>query len=320
MRRVALVYNPASGQGFNHGRSVIGNVLAVFRGAGIDAEALATTAPGSAAALVEEAVRRGCETVLACGGDGTVNEVMQTLVGGATALGVIPLGTANALAADLGLPIDPVKAAKILLSATPVRIPVGRIFYRDRGGIECSRYFTVAAGIGADAHLMYRLDAKLKRQFGYALYAVEGLRVLATHTFPVFDAEFVEPGRKKRRVEVVSQLLAVRIRNFGGMIHDLAPGATLHNDSLRLLAFKTRSRFDFVRFLAAVLFRRQTFNGKIELLDSVSVTCRAHKGAKQGAEPEVLVEADGDMLGGLPARIELVPDALTLLVPASAQS
>lgn len=315
MRRVALVYNPASGQIFNRSGSVIDEVLAVVRGAGVEAETIATTAPGSAEDQVRQAVERGCDTILACGGDGTVHEVMQTLVGGQTALGVIPLGTANALAADLGLPTAPVKAARILLSAVPVRIPVGHIFYRDRDGAECSRYFTVAAGVGADAHLMYRMDAKLKRQFGYALYAVEGLRVLATHGFPPFDVEFVEVGRSKPRVEVVSQLLAVRIRNFGGMIQNLAPGATLRNDNLRLVAFKTRNRFDFVRFMAAVVFRRQTFNGKIEILDSVRVECRAHKHSKA----QVFVEADGELLGGLPARIEIVPDALTLLVPDTAQ-
>jgi YegS/Rv2252/BmrU family lipid kinase len=311
MRKVALIYNPVSGQSFNRSVSVVDEVLAILRKAGLEADAIATTAPGSAAAQVEEAVRRGCDTILACGGDGTVHEVMQTLVGGPTALGVIPFGTANALASDLGLPIAPLRAAQMLLSAEPVRIPVGRIFFTGADGLEHSRYFTVAAGIGADAHLMYRMDAKLKRQFGYALYAVEGLRVLATHAFPLFDVEVVPLGRGKPRVEVVSQLLAVRIRNFGGMLQDFVPGATLRNHNLRLVAFKTRSRFDFVRFLAAVVFRRQTFNGKIELLDSASVQCRAHKGS---AIP-IYVEADGEPLGGLPARIEIVPDALTLLAP-----
>jgi YegS/Rv2252/BmrU family lipid kinase len=311
MRKVALIYNPASGQSFHRSVSVVDEVLAILRQAGLEAEAIATTAPGSAAAQVQEAVRRGCDTILACGGDGTVHEVMQTLVGGDIALGVIPLGTANALASDLGLPIAPLRAAQMLLSAEPVRIPVGRIFFTGADGLEHSRYFTVAAGIGADAHLMYRMDARLKRQFGYALYAVEGLRVLATHAFPPFDAEVFPLGRGKPRVEVVSQLLAVRIRNFGGMLQNFAPGATLRNPNLRLVAFKTRSRFDFVRFLAAVVFRRQTFHRKIELLDSVSVTCRAHKNAKV----PIYVEADGEPLGGLPARIEVVPDALTLLAP-----
>jgi diacylglycerol kinase (ATP) len=315
MRRVVLIYNPASGQTFSHKTSVIDDVLAVLQGVGIEAKAVATTAPGSAAAQVQESIERGCDAILACGGDGTVHEVLQSLVGSHTALGVIPLGTANALAADLGLPLSPVKAVKALLSATRMRIPVGRIFFRDNEGAERSRYFTVAAGIGADAHLMYRLDAKLKRRFGYALYAVEGLRVLATHSFPVFEAAFVERADSKPRVEAVTQLLAVRIRNFGGMLQNFAPGAALRNENLRLVAFKTRNRFDYVRFLAAVVFRRHTYSKRIELLDAVSVECRDH----EGSPARLSVEADGEYLGGLPVRIEIVPDALTLLVPKQAQ-
>jgi len=312
MRRVVLIYNPASGQTFNHKTSVIDDVLAVLQGAGVEAKAVATTAPGSAATQVQESIKNGCDAVLACGGDGTVHEVLQSLAGSHAALGVLPLGTANALASDLGLPLSPVKAVKMLLKATRVRVPAGRIFYRDGEGVECSRYFTVAAGIGADAHLMHRLDAKLKRRLGYALYAVEGLRVLATHSFPAFEVAFVERAGCEPRVETVTQLLAIRIRNFGGMLQNLAPGAALRNETLRLVAFKTRNRFDYVRFLAAVIFRRQTFTGKIELLDAVSVECRPRAGL-----PEcVSVEADGEYLGGLPVRIEIVPDVLTLLVPS----
>jgi diacylglycerol kinase family enzyme len=256
---------------------------------------------------------RGCDTFLACGGDGTVNEVLQSLVGCQAALGVVPLGTANALASDLGLPLSPVKAAKMLLSASRVRVPAGHIFYRDSNGVECSRYFTVAAGIGADAHLMYRLDAKLKRRFGYALYAVEGLRVLAAHSFPAFQAALVERAGSEPRIESVTQLLAIRIRYFGGMLQNFAPGAALRNENLRVVAFKTRSRFEYVRFLAAVVLRRHTFTRRVELLDAVSVECRAY----QGSPTHVSVEADGEYLGELPVRIEMVPDALTLLVPAN---
>jgi YegS/Rv2252/BmrU family lipid kinase len=320
MGRVALIYNPASGQTFNHGSShnasqispIIERVHSVLRSAGVDAETMATTAPGSALAQVREALQRGYDTFLACGGDGTVHEVLQGLVGQPAALGVIPLGTANALASDLGIPLSPLKAAQALLTASRVRVPVGRIFFRGADGAEHAHYFTVAAGIGADAHLMYRLDARLKRRFGYALYAVEGLRVLAMHTFPTFAAAFVQQHGSEPRIEVASQVLAVRIRNFGGMIQNLAPGAALQNHNLRLVAFKTHNRFDYVSFLAAAVLRRQTFSKKIEILDAVSVECRERK----GSSARILVEADGELLGRLPARIEIVPDALTLLMPS----
>jgi diacylglycerol kinase family enzyme len=107
----------------------------------------------------------------------------------------------------------------------------------------------------------------------------------------------------------------VRIRNFGGMLHNLAPGASLSNHSLRLLAFKTRSRFHYMRFVLASLLGRQTFNHRIELLDVQSVECRA----SNGAADRVYVEADGELLDGLPVKIEIAPQTLTLLIPPGAQ-
>src|ERR1700677_1478333 len=161
MRRVALIYNPVSGQRSPIRTAIIEDALEVLRGAGIEAEAQETYASGSAGTQAREAISRGCDTIVACGGDGTVHEILQCLVGTPVALGVVPLGTANALAQDLGLGTSPVHAVRKLLTATPTQVPVGRIFYHDKGGAEHSCYFTVAAGIGADALLMASLDAGL---------------------------------------------------------------------------------------------------------------------------------------------------------------
>jgi diacylglycerol kinase (ATP) len=166
MRRVALIFNPMSGQHPEGRAAQIADVAAVLLRAGIEVRVIATESPESAGRQAQEAVRGGCDTVLACGGDGTVHEVLQRLVGGTAALGVIPMGTANALAADLGLPASPVKAVKILLDATPVRISVGHLFYQSVEGGERSRYFIVAAGVGADAFFFSRLDSRLKQRFG----------------------------------------------------------------------------------------------------------------------------------------------------------
>ncbi len=315
MRRVVLIYNPASGQHSAGRRAAIDKALAILRAAGVEAEAMETLAPGSASVLAEQAARGGCDTILACGGDGTVHEVLQSLVGTDVALGVVPLGTANALAANLGLQTSPAKAARMLLTADPVRVSVGRISYRDAAGAAEARYFTVAAGVGADALFLSRLDPSLKRRFGYILYVIEGFRVWATYSFPLFEAAFVERASAKPRVERISQLLAVRIRDFGGVLHNLAPGATLHKNGLRLVAFKTRSRLSYFRFLIAVMLGRQSFAREIELLDAVSVECRP----ANGAAPRVCAEADGELLGSLPVRIEIVPDAVTLLIPPDSQ-
>jgi len=299
MRRVALIYNPASGQGSSRRRLAIEQAVAVLREAGVEAETMETHAPGSAGTLAEEATRRGCDTIIACGGDGTVHEVLQSLVGTDIALGVIPLGTANALAANLGLQTS----------------PVGRISFQDGSGETHARYFTVAAGVGADALFLSRLDAGLKRRFGYFLYFVQGFRVWATHSFPLFEAAFEESKSSLPRTVEISQLLAIRIRDFGGVLNKFAPGATLHKDGLRLVAFKTRSRYQYFRFLLAVMFGRQTFTRQIELLDAVSVECRLRSGSRSA----VFAEADGELLGHLPVRIDIVPEAVYLLIPPNAR-
>jgi len=315
MRRVALIYNPASGQHSWSHHAAIDKALIVLRAAGIEAKAHETIAPGSAGVLAEQAIRQGCDTIIACGGDGTVHEVLQSLVGTSVALGVVPLGTANALAANLGLHSSPAKVVRKLLTAVPESISVGQIFYQDATGATRSRYFTVAAGVGADALFISRLNPALKRRLGYLLYVIEGWRVWFTHSFPLFEAAFVEGPGAQPRVEQVSELLAVRIRNFGGVLNNFIPGATLHHDGLRLVAFKTRSRLHYFRFLMAVAFGRQTFSREIEVLDAISVECRA----RNGSSPRILVEADGEFLGDLPVRIEIVPQAVTLLIPLNAR-
>jgi diacylglycerol kinase family enzyme len=124
----------------------------------------------------------------------------------------------------------------------------------------------------------------------------------------------VEREGSQPRVEEISELLAVRIRDFGGVLNHMVPGATLHNDGLRLVAFKTRSRLRYFSFLMSVVFGHQKFSRDIELLDAVSVECRP----RNGSSTRVFAEADGELLGNLPVRLEIVPDAVTLLIPPNA--
>jgi diacylglycerol kinase family enzyme len=313
IRRVALVDNPASGLLSSRRDMTVRAARAALESAGIEVEHLTIDGPGSGAALARDAIDRGCDSIIVCGGDGTVHEVMQCLVGTPIALGVVPMGTANALASDLGLAKSPAKAIRTLLTARPVQVPVGRICYRNGDGDENWRYFTVAAGVGADALLMARMDPVLKRRFGYLLYVVEAFRIWASHPFPLFQARFGTNGNGKPRVEEASQLLAVRVHSFGGMVGKLAPCASLHSDKLCLLAVKTRSRYRYLRFILAVVGQRHTFSRDVELVQADSVECTPQNGTR------VYVEADGEVLGQLPVRIEVASKTLTLLIPPSAR-
>src|SRR5947207_6163668 len=155
MRRAALFYNPISGRRKKHRLSDVEAVRSILQGAGIEVEVAPTRAASDAAAQVRLAVREGFDTIVACGGDGTIHDVLQGLAGKEAALGIIPLGTANAMAHDLRLPLSAKAAAEALLTAVPKRVAVGRIDYRDFNNLPAFRHFTVAAGLGVEAHLFY---------------------------------------------------------------------------------------------------------------------------------------------------------------------
>ncbi len=254
----------------------------------------------------------GCDTILACGGDGTAHDVLQGMVGSPAALGIIPLGTANALAHDLRLPLSAVGAARALLTAKPRRIALGRVEYTDLEGKRGSRYFTVATGIGVDAHLFYKLNPLVKGHLGMAAYYAKATRLWLTHPMEKFAVEVEQNGRGSSRAEV-SQLLAVRIRNFGGVLRELAPGASLDRDDLRLVMFRTRSRLAYLSYIVRGLVGAQWPVEGIDLVHSLKINCRELVDAT--ADSRIFVEADGELLGTLPAAISMVPDALALLVP-----
>jgi len=233
--------------------------------------------------------------------------VLQGMVGSDAALGVIPLGTANALAHDLNLPLSAAAAARANLTAKPSRTAVGRVEFLDFDGNPGSRFFIVAAGIGADAHLFYKLNPRVKGQLGMAAYYAMATRLWLTHPMENFAVE-TESGAKVD----VSQLLAVRICNFGGVLRELAPGASLERDDLRLVLFRTRSRLAYLHYIVRGLVGARWQVGGIELVHGVKVACR-RKGEGSGAR--IFVEADGELLGTLPVEISVVPDAVTLLVP-----
>jgi len=310
MRKALLLYNPSSGRRQDRRLADVEAAVSVLRVAGVEASSAATRADGGTAEQVRDAIAQGCDIIFACGGDGTIHDVLQGLVGTHAALGIIPLGTANSLAHDLDLPPSPVRAAQSALTAAPRRVAVGRVEYQDFEGKPSSRYFTVATGIGVDAHLFYKLNPRAKRRLGMMAYYVKATRLWLTHKMEHFAIEIPEASQT-RRAEV-SQLLAVRIQNFGGVLRELAPGASLKRDDLRLVLFHTRSRAAYLGYvLRGLLGTRWSIPG-IELLHSSSVACQAL--AQESSR--VLVEADGELLGTLPAKISVVTNGVSLLLPS----
>ena len=321
MRKAVLFYNPLSGRRRERRISDIEKALTILRSAGVDASATPTRAASDAGDQVRAAIADGCYTIFACGGDGTVHDVLQGVVGTAVPLGIIPLGTANALACDLNLPMSPAAAARAALTAEPRRIAVGRVEYLDFSGNRCSRYFTVAVGVGVDAHLFYKLNTGMKGRLGMAAYYAKAWHLWLTHRMRQFSAEYKDELGGVKHVNL-TELLAVRIQNFGGVLRELAPGASLERDDLRLVLCQTSSRIAYLKYVMRSLLGAAWQVRGVELTYARQIACESlaveDSGAVSSSE-KVYIEADGELLGTLPAEISMAPDVAMLLVPTKQQ-
>jgi diacylglycerol kinase (ATP) len=314
MRKAALLYNARSGGRRNHRETDLRAVLKTLADAGVEASLTRTQSGADAAEQARKAILEGCDTVFACGGDGTIHDVLQALAGTRAALGVIPMGTANALAHDLGIPLEPSKAVHAALNAELRRVALGRVTVCGFDGKPLTRYFTVAVGIGVDAHLFYKLHAGTKQRLGMAAYYAKAWHLWFTHRMARFRVEW---GEGETPWAGVTEMLAVRIRNFGGVLRELAPGASLERDDVRVVVCRTSSRFSYLLYVIRGLLRGTWSVPGVELVHSKAVRCHyaADDLSATGANPKVYVEADGELVGTLPAEITMVPDALTILVP-----
>jgi diacylglycerol kinase (ATP) len=341
MRKAALLYNPDSG-GSRKRLHELESALAVLQRAGVEAELIAAQSALHAGEAARQAIAAGCDTVFACGGDGTIHNIVQVLAHAPTALAILPMGTANALAHDLGVPRNAAAAAQTALNGTQRRVALGRVEYQDLQGNPGARYFVVTAGIGVDAHLFYKLHTGQKQRMGMSAYYAKAWNLWFTYPMTRFLAEYDESesedrqpadrelpssglqssGVQNRKTADVTELLAVRIRNFGGVVRELAPGASLDRDDMRLVFARTASRLAYLAYVTRGLLGARWKIPGVGLVYSSRVSCRYRTGVSDhdnGSETtsrKIYIEGDGELLGTLPAEITVVPNALTLLAPA----
>jgi len=205
--------------------------LAIAEHHGVTAEVFVTTHVGHARELARAAVGRGAQLVMAWGGDGTINEVASALVGSDVALGIVPAGSGNGLARELGIDTHPRKAIADALHAPPQRIDVGEIE---------GRYFVNTAGIGFDAHIASRFATARRRGFlGYA-----GITARALTSYVPLEYRVLVPGRHAREVRAVLLTIANSAQFGNGAL--IAPGARVDDGELDLVVFQERSRFHTV--------------------------------------------------------------------------
>ena len=313
MKRAALIYNPIAGRRPVKREREIRRAVAVLREAGVETELIPTERPAMAQELAQKAAASGADAVLACGGDGTINEVINGLSPSHVPLGILPGGTANILARELGLPLDPVRAAAELARWSPRRIPLGKATWcagptppntsTAQNG-PATRYFVTVAGIGYDAHVVYKLSLPMKLSWGVAGYIAEAFRQAFLYRFQGFSCR-INGGPDRIATFAALQ----RASNYGGWLH-LTPEARFFHDRFSLCLFKSANRVRYFLYAALVLARQHFLLSDVELVEARKLCCAA-----QVAGEAIRFELDGELVGTLPATFEIVPDALTLLVP-----
>jgi diacylglycerol kinase (ATP) len=315
MRKAALIHNPDSG-GSKKRQRELQTALAVLERGGVEADLIAAESQEYAEEAARRAIAAGCDTVFACGGDGTIHNIAQVLANTSVALAILPMGTANALAHDLGIPNNVTGAARAALRGVPRRVALGKVEYSDLSGKPDSRYFVVAAGIGVDAHLFYKLHGGVKQRMGIAAYYAKAWNLWFSYPMTQFVAEYLENGSREAKQVHVTELMSVRIRNFGGVLQEFVPGASLDRDDLRVVFCRTASRAAYLAYVTRGLLGQKWKIPGIDLANSTRVSCHYQwSGSASNGHRKIYIEADGELLGTLPMTMTAVPDALTLVGP-----
>jgi len=266
-------------------------------------DSIATTGPGHAGEIARQEVDRGAELILVAGGDGTINEVVNGMALSDVPLGVLPAGTANVLACELGIGKSMERAADALADSVLERVALGLISQGaiSQGPDDARRYFLLMAGAGLDADIVFHLNTRAKEMFGKVAYWIGGFSKLGRR-IPEFTVE--AEGREFR----ASFALLSRVRNYGGDL-EIAPTISLLDDEFEMVLFEGESSLDFLKYMLSVVAHQQQSMRGITILR----TRRAAFSTAQG-QP-IHLQVDGEHVGVAPGRVEIVPNALTLLVP-----
>ncbi|MFY9607870.1 MAG: diacylglycerol kinase family protein [Blastocatellia bacterium] len=336
MRTSTIIYNPMSGRPGRRAENVRG-MQRLLDARDIHSESQATAGPGDATRLARQAVDAKVDFIIAYGGDGTVNEVVQGMAGSQTPLGIWPGGTSNVVAKDLGYPFDVQQLADVFAAGKIKHIALGLatrgsgfgvpslgFTSADSGGPPqderakskadqpgsprtlnagpgtSGRYFLMMAGIGLDASIARGANRRLKRKTGEFAYWVSGLKHLLTWKPEMFSLEV-----DGRSFQSAFALIGNGKGYGGGMC--MTPNAKLDDPWFEVYILPAlANNFSYLRALHACM------RGKPEAAGAVLIKA---KRVTANSSREPWVEADGEVIGPLPMTFEVVPDALSLIVP-----
>lgn len=292
-RRFFLLTNPGAGIA---GSTLVGDAVRALQRGGAEITKLPLLELGAARSAAREAAASGqYDAVVACGGDGTIRHIASALIGSSTPLGIIPVGTGNVLAHEIGLAATPRAVASMLREG-----PIAKVVCARANGEP----FLLWVGAGFDARVLGGLDQRLKSRIGKAAYAGPLIGALIR---PMDTLTLMVDGRRHE----ASWVVIANARHYGGRFV-LAPSARLQERGLQAILFKARTRPELVGQLMSLVLGRLDARAErsrdVEMLPCSHVTVTSHH--------PVPTQVDGDVLGATPLEVEAAADEVALIVPS----
>src|ERR1700730_15347270 len=304
LRNALLIHNPNAGNGGGGRRRVLEEARRILSLGGIQADLQETRAPGDATVMAQRATVEGRQLVIACGGDGTLNEVVNGLAvqknGHRVPMALLPGGTANVLAKEIGLPWHIPAAAEKLVHGEVKEIALGLATPLKEPNKQ--RYFLSVAGAGPDGMIVYSIDLDLKARVGILAYWWQGAREVFRYKYQHFR---VVTGDEKLDVSLV---VVGRTKHYGGPFR-ITTEADLYSDEFELMGLTTKSGLRYLSYLPTLWLGKLRGTDGVHFWKTHSIVCEP-----LDSNP-VYAQIDGEPLARLPVEFKIVPRALKILVP-----
>ncbi len=289
---IVLICNPVA-KGASNKR--IKKASHFLKSRGYNIEMLFTARRGHAKELVQEAIKKLPILIIAAGGDGTFNEVVNGLAGSEIPMAILPLGTTNVLAKELNIPEDVDGSLEVAIKSHPKTISLGKITATHPSSLV-TRYFVLMAGIGFDGEAVFGVNETLKKFSGKGAYIYSGIKTLT---------EF-RPGELVFHIDGKTffgyTAIIGKAAKYGGH-YMITPDVKLTDPFLSVCLFKGRKRFDILRYVFGIAMGRHLRFKDVEHIKAtmIEVDGSAH------------VQIDGDYFGKTPVKIEIVPNIVRLI-------
>ncbi|MGQ9570246.1 MAG: diacylglycerol/lipid kinase family protein [Thermodesulfovibrionales bacterium] len=289
---IIIIFNPTA-KGASERK--ISKASDFLKSKGYRVKILITKNKGHAEILAKDAIKDNPSLIIAGGGDGTFNEVVNGIAGSKIPMAILPMGTTNVLAKELGLPESVKGAMKVAIRGTPKTVSIGKISITHQSLI-ISRYFLLMAGIGFDGEAVFRIKETFKKISGKGAYIISGFETLSTYNPEELIIEF--NGERRNGYSAIIS----KVAKYGGNFK-ITPDASLTDPSFYVCLFKGKRRIDILKYVIGIIAGRHLRFADVEYL----------KASRVRVKGDAHIQIDGDYFGKGNADIEIVPDALRLV-------